>query len=144
MTAASSSGAAAVIGRAESAAGMRLDGSPWMAPSAFGWSALFVSWLLREHGLPAIASPLELFERYRLAGGTQADPEPGSLVFYSTGGAAHIHHVGIVSSMRGGAPQTVEGDVPGELPSELTFVRRFSEPWSERVLFATPDYRTGG
>jgi len=46
--------------------------------------------------------------------------------------------------MRGGAPQTVEGDVPGELPSELTFVRRFSEPWSERVLFATPDYRRGG
>lgn len=138
------SGAARVIAEAEGAAGMRLEGSPWMAPSAFGWSALFASWLLRDHGLPAIASPRELFAHHRIAGRTHVLPEPGSLVFYSPGGDAEINHVGIVTSMSGGAAQTIEGDVPGELPSELTFVRRFSEPWSDRVVFATPDYRTGG
>ena len=144
VAAAGGSAAARVIAEAEGAAGMRLDGSPWMAPSAFGWSALFASWLLRDHGLPAIASPRELFAHHRIAGRTHVLPEPGSLVFYSPGGDAEINHVGIVTSMSGGAAQTIEGDVPGELPSELTFVRRFSEPWSDRVVFATPDYPTGG
>jgi hypothetical protein len=123
--------------------GVRLAQGAWRdhAPGPTGpWSAVFASWLLRGLGVPAASTPADLYAPFAATGRTGTSPQVGALVFYTYDAPGSVHHVGFVESVRGGAVGTVEGDVPGGLAPEHTFVRRFGVPWDTRVGYAYPDY----
>lgn len=90
--------------------------------------------------MPGAATPAELSATFAAAGRTGTSPQVGALIFYTYDAPGSVHHVGFVESVRGGAVGTVEGDVPGGLGPEHTYVRRFGVPWDERVRYAYPDY----
>lgn len=104
------------------------------------WSAVFASWLVRETGAPPSSSPADLYASFAAAGRAGASPQVGALIFYTYDAPGSVHHVGFVESVRGAVVGTVEGDVPGGLGPEATFVRRFGVPWDGRVRYAYPDY----
>ncbi|MCZ2817330.1 CHAP domain-containing protein [Modestobacter sp. VKM Ac-2984] len=129
----------AVLAEADRTAGRRLLGSPWRAwfgETSEPWSAIYVSWLLRDIGLPTTADPVTLHAELQRAGRVGSDPEPGALVFYSRGEVNRPHHVGLVTSVTGGVPQTVEGDHPFSLPYPERFVRRYARPWEDEELIS--------
>ena len=74
------------------------------------------------------------------AGRVSSSPRAGALVFYHHGSTAKTFHVGFVYAVRGASIETIEGDVPGELPSAHTFVRRFGVPWGNQLVFGYPRY----
>jgi hypothetical protein len=133
----------AVLAAAGQSAGERLLGSPWSAwsgPDPTAWSSTYVCWLLRDIGVPPTADPAALYAGFAQAGRVGLTPQPGALVFYHRGDLARPVHVGLVTSVTDGAPQTVEGDHPMNLPYAERFVRRFARPWDQRVHFALPEY----
>lgn len=116
---------------------------PWrehLPGHAGPWSAVFASWLVRETGVAPSSTPADLYAPFAAAGRTGASPQVGALIFYTYDAPGSVHHVGFVESVRGAVVGTVEGDVPGGLGPEATFVRRFGVPWDGRVLYAYPDY----
>lgn len=134
-----------VAAEAFAAAGARFAASPWQShfqvrASAVPWSAIFVAWLLRDNDVALPASPLELHREYVARGAVGTEPRPGALIFYSPGDATFIDHVGFVDAVRGASISTIEADVPGTLPPEATFVRRFGQPWTAPVAYAYPVY----
>jgi len=131
-----------VLAEAEATAGRRLLGSPWSdwfggAPAA--WSAVYVSWLLREHGAPMTDDVAALYDWFVQSGGVRSRPQPGAVIFYSRG-PVPPHHVGLVTSVTQGVPQTLEGDHPMNLAYEERFVRRFARPWDAEISYAYPAY----
>ncbi len=132
-----------VLAQADATAGLRLLGSPWLSwfgRDATAWSGVYVSWLLRDiDGLRTtnVANMYGAFERMDAVGDT---PRPGALIFY-TRGRVPPHHVGLVTSVTEGVPQTVEGDHPANLPAAERFVRRYARPWDDRISYAYPAYR---
>lgn len=134
---------AGVLARANAQAGVRLVGSPWSEwygnPTA-AWSAVFASWLLREHGLPRTEDVADLYELFRGQGAVGDRPRPGALIFYADG-PVPPHHVGLVTSVSDGVAQTLEGDHPSSLPYNERFVRRFARPWeATSITYAYPSY----
>ena len=101
---------------------------------------MFTSWLLRSNGITATSSPVAQMQQLTAAGRTSSVPRAGALVFYHHGSTAKTFHVGFVYAVRGASIETIEGDVPGELPSAHTFVRRFGVPWSNQLVFGYPWY----
>lgn len=146
MTVMSSSGAAvpvdaaaAVAREALSYAGAHLAGSPWEgAARVSGWAAAFTAWLLRNQGAPATVTSAELHAHLLTAGTPTTEPQRGDVIFYNRGGITEPHHVGLVSDVADGIPQTVEGDVPGTFNNQ--FVRRYGAPWSDNVTYIRPTY----
>ncbi|MBB3676982.1 C40 family peptidase [Modestobacter versicolor] len=133
----------AVLAAVEQSTGGRLLGSPWSAWSGVtsaAWSSSYVCWLLRDNGVPPTADPATLHAALAQAGRVGPTPQPGALVFYHRGDETRPVHVGLVTSVTAGVPQTVEGDHPMNLPHAERFVRRFARPWDERVTFALPVY----
>ncbi|MCZ2813396.1 CHAP domain-containing protein [Modestobacter sp. VKM Ac-2979] len=129
----------AVLAEAGRTAGRRLLGSPWRAwfgETSEPWSAIYVTWLLRENGVQRTADPVTLYAELQRDGRVGSDPEPGALVFYSRGEVNRPHHVGLVTSVTRGVPQTVEGDHPFSLPYPERFVRRYARPWEEQALLS--------
>jgi hypothetical protein len=132
-----------VLAEADATAGLRLLGSPWLdwfggAPTA--WSGMYVSWLLRDAGVPRTATAADLHATFQRAGAVGDSPRRGALVFY-TRGPVPPHHVGLVTSVTRGIPQTLEGDHPRNLPHAERFVRRFGRPWDGLISYAYPAYR---
>jgi hypothetical protein len=132
-----------VLTEADGSAGRRLLRSPW--DSWFGgapedWSAVYVSWLLRDSGVARTADVAALRDVFseRVV---DDEPAPGALVFYARGKGVPPYHVGLVTSVTAGIAQTLEGDHPFTLPYAERFVRRFARPWSTQVTYAHPSYR---
>ncbi|GAA4741801.1 hypothetical protein GCM10023328_23760 [Modestobacter marinus] len=129
----------AVLAEADRTAGRRLLGSPWRAwfgETSEPWSAIYVSWLLRDNGVPRTAEPVTLYAELQRADRVGSTPEPGALLFYSRGEVNRPHHVGLVTSVTRGVPQTVEGDHPFALPYPERFVRRYARPWEDQALIS--------
>lgn len=131
-----------VLADADATAGRRLMGSPWSdwfggAPAA--WSAVYVSWLLRDHGVPKTDDVAALYDWFVQRGSVRSGPQPGALIFYARG-PVPPHHVGLVTSVTQGVPQTLEGDHPMNLAYEERFVRRFARPWDAEISYAYPAY----
>lgn len=128
-----------VLAEADRTAGRRLLGSPWQAwfgGTSEPWSAVYVTWLLRDTGVRTTADPVVLYAELQRDGRVGADPEPGALLFYSRGEVNRPHHVGLVTSVTRGVPQTVEGDHPFSLPYAERFVRRYARPWADQELIS--------
>ena len=66
----------------------------------------------------------------------------GAIVLHDTGAPGDISHVGFVEAITAHAIITVEGDVPGPIPDDQTFVRRFAHPVDSALTFYYPDYRS--
>lgn len=131
-----------VLAEAEATAGRRLLGSPWADLLGSGpapWSAAYVSWLLRDSGMPPTADVAALYTALADRGAVGETPTPGALVFYAHGPVAP-HHVGVVLSVTRGVAQTAEGDHPFSVPFAERFVRLFARPWGEHVRYAYPAY----
>ena len=132
-----------VLAAADATAGQRLLGSPWSSAVAAGadsWGTVYICWLLRNIGIPMTPDATTLYAALREAGGLVSSPRPGALVFYSHGPVDQPYHVGLVTSVTRGVPQTQEGDQPMTVPPEERFVRRFARPWDSRVSYAMPSY----
>jgi hypothetical protein len=132
-----------VLAEAGGTAGLRLLGSPWLDwfggdPTA--WSGMYISWLLRDADVPRTADVAKLYAALEQAGAVGDAPRPGALIFY-TRGRVPPHHVGLVTTVTRGVPQTVEGDHPVNLPHAERFVRRFARPWDDLISYAYPAYR---
>jgi hypothetical protein len=132
-----------VLAQADATAGLRLLGSPWLEwfggdPTA--WSGMYISWLLRDADVPRTADVAELYAALERSGAVGDAPRPGALIFY-TRGRVPPHHVGLVTTVTRGVPQTVEGDHPVNLPHAERFVRRFARPWDDLISYAYPAYR---
>ena len=133
-----------VLAQADATAGLRLLGSPWLDwfggdPTA--WSGMYLSWLLRDADVPRTADVAELYAALEQAGALRDAPRPGALIFYRRG-PVPPHHVGLVTTVTRGVPQTVEGDHPVNLPYAERFVRRFARPWDDDLIsYAYPAYR---
>ena len=127
---------------------MRLYDSPWLGylgGQVSAWSGTYVSWLLRDNGLPRTAAVDELWSALDGGGRTGDDPEPGALVFYSAGEVDRPYRVAFVEELIGGFPQTVEGDAPANVVAEERFVRRYarlsdSRLSDTRVSYGYPEY----
>ncbi|TFV64685.1 CHAP domain-containing protein [Geodermatophilus sp. DF01-2] len=133
-----------VLAEAEATAGRRLLASPWSSWSGStseAWSGIYVSWLLRDNGVTRTADVAGLHAVFQAGNSLGSEPEPGALIFYSRGPVSPPHHVGLVTSVTRGVPQTQEGDHPFSLPYAERFVRRFARPWDDRVSYAYPSYR---
>lgn len=127
----------AVLAEADRTAGRRLLGSPWRAwfgETSEPWSTIYATWLLRDTAVRTTADPVVLYAELQRDGRVGSDPEPGALIFYSRGEVNRPHHVGLVTSVTRGVPQTVEGDHPFSLPYAERFVRRYARPWEDQEL----------
>lgn len=136
-------GLEAVRAEALASVGKPLAGSPWQGfggSTTGSWNAVFTSWLLRSNGITATSSPVAQMQQLAAAGRVSSSPRAGALVFYHHGSTANTFHVGFVYAVRGASIETIEGDVPGELPSAHTFVRRFGVPWGNQLVFGYPRY----
>ena len=129
---------------ARASTGMRFAGSPWQgspADDVATWSATFALWLLRGNVTATAADPQSLHDRFADAGLVGTEPREGALIFYTAGTPTSVYHVGFVDAVGAAGTHTVEGDVPGDLPPDRTFVRIYGQPWDADVLFGYPAYR---
>lgn len=131
--------------RAEAIAttGTRLINSPWLTyfnGQVTGWSAMYVSWLLRGNGLPKTTDVQQLYNALKSTGRIGPLPQPGSLIFYGLGDPGAPYHVGFVDTVTAQLPQSIEGDAASNTATEERFVRRFGCPWDRRVNFGYPSY----
>jgi hypothetical protein len=132
-----------VLALADDTVGRRMLGSPWngwAGSAASAWSGTYATWLLRGTGVAATADVAALREQFLRLGRTGATPQRGALVFYHRGDPRWPFHVGLVTSVTSGVPQSVEGSHPWSLPPAERFVRRFSLPWDPRVDYGYPAY----
>jgi hypothetical protein len=132
-----------VLELADDTVGRRMLGSPWngwAGSAASAWSGTYATWLLRGTGVAATADVAALREQFLRLGRTGATPQRGALVFYHRGDPRWPFHVGLVTSVTSGVPQSVEGSHPWSLPPAERFVRRFSLPWDPRVDYGYPAY----
>lgn len=134
---------AQVLADADAAVGRRWLGSPWAAWAGGAprpWSAVLVAWLLRGNGATPTDDPAAVHAAFRAAGRLGTEPRVGAVVLYSPGGTAPATATGLVTSVTGGVPQTVEGDHPFTVPAAERHVRRLARPGPGTVRYGYPVY----
>ena len=129
---------------AAASAGRQFAGSPWQASpvgDVGAWASAFALWLLRGNVDATAVTPQALHDRFAAAGLTGGEAREGALIFYTAGTPDSVYHVGFVDTVGAAGTHTVEGDVPGGLPPDRTFVRLYGQPWDSDVVYAYPAYR---
>lgn len=129
---------------AAASAGRQFAGSPWQASpvgDVGAWASAFALWLLRGNVDATAVAPQALHDRFAAAAMTGSEAREGALIFYTAGTPDSVYHVGFVDAVGAAGTHTVEGDVPGGLPPDRTFVRLYGQPWDSDVVYAYPAYR---
>jgi hypothetical protein len=129
--------------RASSSVGSPRAGSPWASLAPVGsWNVAFISWLLYPDGNASPTTLNALRDQAAADGRLGTTPRAGAVVLQESSAAGDISWCGYVESLTGLAIMTVAGDVPSPIPSDQTFVRRFSWPLSSKLTYFYPDYRS--
>lgn len=112
----------------------------------YAWCAAFVSWCLRQSGVPSSVAVSEvscqrMADWYRETSvyhrrGDGYTPVPGDIIMfrYGSGGA---NHVGLVVGAEGGRVYTIEGNT-----SDMVGLRSYSLSNSAILGYCVPDYTT--
>lgn len=134
---------AAARADAVASVGKRAAGSAWQlatgAVAGTAWAAAFASWLVRDALVTPTTNAQALFDSFERDGAVGTVAKAGSLIFYHDVNGA-VLHVGFVDEVFGQAVMTIEGDVPGDLGHENTFVRRYGHPRSDAISYGYPRY----
>lgn len=128
--------------RASASVGLPRAGSSWERIASTGpWNLAFVTWLLYPDGNAAPTTLNALRDKAAADGRLGSTPRAGAVVLHESSVAGDIAWCGYVESVTNLAIITVAGDVPSPIPSDQTFVRRFSRPLSSKLTYFYPDYR---
>jgi hypothetical protein len=128
--------------RATVSVGLPRAGSGWERIASTGpWNLAFVSWLLYPDGSAAPTTLNALRDYAKANGRLGTTPRAGAVVLHESAAPGDIAWCGYVESVTGLAIITIAGDVPSPIPSDQTFVRRFSRPLSSKLSYFYPDYR---